>query len=113
VRERLSQGIARHVTTMLWAMPMLLPLAAATVALSLSSAESSDFDDVRWALLAIPGLALIGACARTACLTAHGERGRSAWWGALGAAAIGVGFAYVVWYGAWVNTCHGRYECPF
>ena len=106
--------IARRLaSTAVWSLPLLLPLVPAAVSLLLAQPEGSDSDDIYWALIAIPLVALLGASARALQTATIGESTPSAWLNALGAAAIGVVIGYLLWWHALDTTCHGRYECPF
>jgi hypothetical protein len=92
-------------TTLVWSLPVVLPLLTATLSLVVAGAETSELGDITWALLAIPVLGVVGAWARA-------KQG-SGWGNALGAALIGVIPGYFIWYQALEATCHGAYECPF
>jgi hypothetical protein len=115
-RESDSRGarVARDLgSTVVWSLPLLLPLVPAAVSLVLASPDSSNSDDIYWALIAIPVIALLGAWVRAAQSATAGEGRANAWLNALGAAAIGVAIGYLLWWQALEETCHGRYECPF
>lgn len=106
--------VARRLAkTAIWSLPFLLPLGPAAISLVLAAPESSKPSDVEWAATAIPPIAFLGAWARAAQSLAAGQARSKAWLSALAAASIGVVMAYLLWWQAVVDTCHGGYECPF
>jgi peptidoglycan/LPS O-acetylase OafA/YrhL len=115
-RESDSRGalIARRLgSTVVWTLPVLMPIVLAIVSLLIAMPEDSETDDVLWGFIGIPAVALSGAWARAVQSERLGDSQSAAWLNALGAAAIGVVIGYVLWWQAVEETCHGRYECPF
>jgi hypothetical protein len=115
-RESGSRGalIARNVGTLVvWSLPVVLPIVVGAISLIQAVPESSDSDEISWAFIAIPAVALLGAFARVVQSVSHEEKTSTAWLGALVGAAIGAVIGYGLWWEAVVQTCHGRYECPF
>jgi hypothetical protein len=112
--SRRARLVRRLRETLVWSLPVLLPVALGTVSLLLALPEDSDVRDLWGAFfVGIPAVALVGACARATQSQRLGESGSAAWLNAFGGAGIGIGFGYVLWWWAVEASCHGRYECPF
>jgi hypothetical protein len=99
--------------TLVWSLPVLLPVALGAVSFLLALPEDSDWHLGGVFFIGIPAVALVGACARAAQSERLGESGSAAWLNAFGGAGIGIGFGYLLWWLAVEASCHGGYECPF
>jgi hypothetical protein len=112
--SRLALLVRRLRETLVWSLPVLLPVVLGTVSLLVALPEDSHAGRlIGVSFFGIPAVALVGACARATQSERLGESGSAAWLNAFGGAGIGIGFGYVLWCLAVEANCHGDYECPF